>query len=710
MEWGGIMTLYITTRKTEHRGDGSRKIFAFDFPVFERDEIFVYILEDGETETTERTDFNVTGLGEEEGGYITFTGAAPTTTQVVHIQRWVENTQETNYVENDPFPADAHEDTLDRVVMMIQQTLQFEGVGEPGAFLMWDEHGDKLINGPDYADDIANAGAHAEEATASWLAALEAAMAARNFAGGALNTTFTYNGVSSKSAYHWATVAMVYSMFELNTICWFGNKVAPLGWTLENYSDCLIGVRSTTAGTTYYVDTNPWTLENPADSPKHWRASAIDADGSFHIVAAYGGRVHISQDYGDNWSEVQPAENNNLNWQAVACNSDGTKLIACVYNGRLYTSANAGANWEERRPDGTSNKNWRCLASSSNGNVLYAGIYEAGTGKSGFIWRSTDSGENWTKLTPKSSTAGNWKDVACSSDGTKVVAVEFGGKLYVSTDSGANWSVPASVNYNTNWNAVSCNSDGSVMTGVVSGSYVYVSTDYGATWDYKTSSGARSWYDISIDGSGNVIIACVYNGRVYQSSNAGVSWVEIYPYGSAINRYWHTCAISTTGAHMNCGISDLSTGYVAVTRVLSGAAGGAGTWSQNTHNHTVPAHSHPVGSITVSLPEHQHIWHLEDGNSSTYDVDGNVIKIGNYKSSKTTTGLINEVTKANSRRADATFYTNKASSSGGSASGSTANSSVLNSSSTATISTWRPYACLGIVAKLTTLPVATGEG
>ena len=49
------------------------------------------------------------------------TGNTPASGETVVIQRELALTQGTDYVENDPFPAESHEDALDRLTFITQQ-------------------------------------------------------------------------------------------------------------------------------------------------------------------------------------------------------------------------------------------------------------------------------------------------------------------------------------------------------------------------------------------------------------------------------------------------------------------------------------------------------------------------------------------------------------------------------------------------------------
>lgn len=116
------MTISSTTVKVSYSGNGSTTVFAYTFKILDDDEIQVIIRSSTGTETvkTKTTHYTVSGVGSAGGGNITFL-TAPTSTQTVVLRRLTTQTQETDYIANDPFPADSHEDALDRITMVAQE-------------------------------------------------------------------------------------------------------------------------------------------------------------------------------------------------------------------------------------------------------------------------------------------------------------------------------------------------------------------------------------------------------------------------------------------------------------------------------------------------------------------------------------------------------------------------------------------------------------
>ena len=118
------MTISSTTVKNSYDGDGSTTTFTYQFKIFQDSDIQVIIRAANGTETikTITTHYTVTGAGVSTGGSVIFTsGNIPTNTQKVILRRNIPQTQAIDYIANDPFPAESHEEGLDRATMAIQQ-------------------------------------------------------------------------------------------------------------------------------------------------------------------------------------------------------------------------------------------------------------------------------------------------------------------------------------------------------------------------------------------------------------------------------------------------------------------------------------------------------------------------------------------------------------------------------------------------------------
>jgi len=118
------MTISSTTVKNSYSGNGVLDTFNYTFKIFADSDLQVIIRSSLGTETvkTLTTHYTVTGAGSASGGTIVFTaGNIPSSTETVVIRRAVPQTQAIDYIANDPFPAESHEEGLDRSMMAIQQ-------------------------------------------------------------------------------------------------------------------------------------------------------------------------------------------------------------------------------------------------------------------------------------------------------------------------------------------------------------------------------------------------------------------------------------------------------------------------------------------------------------------------------------------------------------------------------------------------------------
>jgi hypothetical protein len=122
------MTVSTTIIKNFHNGNGSATNFAYQFRILEDTDLLVIIRTNStgaETTKTLSTHYTVAGAGDASGGSITFTvGNTPAIGETVVIRRNVPQTQAIDYIANDPFPAETHEEGLDRGTMVAQQVAE----------------------------------------------------------------------------------------------------------------------------------------------------------------------------------------------------------------------------------------------------------------------------------------------------------------------------------------------------------------------------------------------------------------------------------------------------------------------------------------------------------------------------------------------------------------------------------------------------------
>jgi hypothetical protein len=157
---------------------------------------------------------------------------------------------------------------------------------------------------------------------------------------------------------------------------------------------------------------------------------------------------------------------------------------------------------------------WSAVASSPNGSVIIAA-----DGAPGYLYVSSDSGANWTAITSAGSRA--WSAVAASGDGSKLFAADRAGFLYRSTNGGVGWAAMSSSrdHATADWRSLSIKLDGTIIvaaTGApgVSGG-IYISTDSGLSWPALTGTGSHDWSGAVVTAYGNGVTAVASDGYMY---------------------------------------------------------------------------------------------------------------------------------------------------------------------------------------------------
>jgi len=148
------------------------------------------------------------------------------------------------------------------------------------------------------------------------------------------------------------------------------------------------------------------------------------------------------------------------------------------------------------------------------------------------VYLSTDSGANWSRKTPDSVEDTDWVKGICSDDGTYVIVVSNANAIYRSANSGAAWAEITPADGNTfSVNDLATSDDGQFMVIVGQNSTdatesCYISDDYGATWTAKKPVAASiEWTECDISNDGTVI-AVSTTSYFYISLDSGATWLE----------------------------------------------------------------------------------------------------------------------------------------------------------------------------------------
>jgi hypothetical protein len=123
------MTIAKTGSSASYAGDGTTVNFAFPYRFFDDTDLLVYRVDaDGTSHLqTVTTDYTVSNTGTEGGGTVTMV-VSPATGTTLLIEREIPATQDVDYQNNDAFPAETHEEALDRLTLIDQQIARSDGL------------------------------------------------------------------------------------------------------------------------------------------------------------------------------------------------------------------------------------------------------------------------------------------------------------------------------------------------------------------------------------------------------------------------------------------------------------------------------------------------------------------------------------------------------------------------------------------------------
>lgn len=221
--------------------------------------------------------------------------------------------------------------------------------------------------------------------------------------------------------------------------------------------------------------------------------------------------------------------------------------------------------WLETRPDGDNNRNWACSAMSGNGVHIIAGVY------GGRLFVSNDSGITWTETQPVGNNNGTWNAVAMSYSGQYIIAVAYSARAWISNNYGATWAeTRPGGNANLNWNCATMSWDGQT---IYVGEYrsfgfncgLWKTTNFGANWVVCGAVSNANAMTVCCSANGQIVYYGAYLSRAYRSFNSAASWTEIQPVGAS-NVLWGCSGCDATGEKALLGIDSAANGRLYYTK------------------------------------------------------------------------------------------------------------------------------------------------
>jgi hypothetical protein len=225
----------------------------------------------------------------------------------------------------------------------------------------------------------------------------------------------------------------------------------------------------------------------------------------------------------------------------------GQSILTSGLNG----NAAPGTVWTPRLAP----KVWHWFSSDATGEVLLGG--EA---NGGLLDTSRDGGQTWTS---GNSPTGIWISSDMTTTGNRMVAVQYGGGMYMSTDFGVTWNrlTHALVNNaaGLSFEGVTISADGQRLATVIQPTPVTTPTgrlafsnDGGTTWTAATlPAGTYWWRNVDSSADGQVIVAVAHTSEIFLSINAGSTWtpltVSLTSGGTPVLESWYRVKMSADG-------------------------------------------------------------------------------------------------------------------------------------------------------------------
>ncbi len=243
------------------------------------------------------------------------------------------------------------------------------------------------------------------------------------------------------------------------------------------------------------------------------------------------GKVIMSEDGGNSWSNITsdlPIDGGEIN---AVISGDASTVAVTLQNDTVYVSKNDGATWTSNDINPEDSHGIASLSISENGDKLLVGA--AGSGNEfDDVYISEDSGATWTGIDPDPETMKIVARTAMSADGNRIAVAATGGNdfenatdpVYISDNGGETWTnVTPDDSVFSFWGGIDMSDDGSKLAlfgidyansdgGENAPLSMYVSDDSGANWTAE---------DPTEDGSNTGSIIDYYYGSIAKLNASG---------------------------------------------------------------------------------------------------------------------------------------------------------------------------------------------
>jgi len=259
-----------------------------------------------------------------------------------------------------------------------------------------------------------------------------------------------------------------------------------------------------------------------------WLNVSISSTGQYQSAIAYDGSVYyiyVSSDFGASWSEKFDYT---PRLTGISVSASGQYQSACADNsGSIWISNDYGNNWTQ--VSSTSSNEWKSISVSASGQYQTACMND---GTTNYIYTSSDYGNNWTVNSYEPGNGIISSVSLCCSGQYQSICTSLGGRIYISNDYGNTWSASSGSPTNANLVSISVSASGQYQvvaqyaTGSPSGytGSIFTSTDYGNNWssinNAPNDQTDATWTSVAISASGQYIAGVIYGYYIWNCQNS----------------------------------------------------------------------------------------------------------------------------------------------------------------------------------------------